>query len=105
MPGEAVPASSIKNYGGLKKLGASTPEGRMQTMVSGLLFRHGVRKFSVEIGKSDRSDDHFAIVSFENGNKAPPEKIITHHSSFLEYGTPNISLSKEFIALCVLLQP
>lgn len=109
VPGEAVPASSIKNYGGAKKLGASSKEGRLQDMVTKALFRKGVRNYKVEIGISFEGRTaqrrYYAIVSFTNGNKAPPEKVAELDRSFLEYGVPNVNVSDEFIALCVLLQP
>lgn len=104
-----MPASSLKNYGGLKKLGAATPPAPLQKVVSTVLYRKGVRNFSVEIGVShaDKTAEkhYYAIVRFTNGNKAPPEKIAVLNRAYLEYGVPNISLSDEFIALCVLLQP
>lgn len=70
------------------------------------MFRKGVRRFGVEIGVSMAAKtEYFAIVRFENGNVTPPEKVLELNKAFLEYGVPNVDLSDEFIALCVLLQP
>lgn len=75
-------------------------------MVSAELFRKGIRGFEVEIGiEAAAVRKYYAIVKFENGNKAPPEKVAELDKAFLEYGVPNVNLTDEFIALCVLLQP
>ena len=104
-----MPASSIRNYGGLKKLGAHSNEGRLQEQVTKSLFRKGVRNYNVEIGISFEGKTaqrcYYAIVSFTNGNKAPPEKVAELDRAFLEYGVSNVNLTDEFIALCILLQP
>jgi hypothetical protein len=72
--------------------------------VAQLLRKHGVVYRDIQIGRSDRRDATYAIVTLANGTTVTGDLAILT-KAYAEFGASGVNVEDTFIAKCLMLHP